>query len=221
MADAHALGACGETLGGSNPLPPIIFIARQHNAAVIQLVECHLAKVDVMGSSPIRRSKFNIFSEEFMKISDFLRKEAVNTDLKSETKMDVISEMVTMLVESGIIEKKNKNKIIEGLMAREALGSTAIGQGIAIPHTKSDTVDDLTSALAISKKGVNFDSLDGEPAYIFFLLIAPSDSAGPHLKALARVSRLLKDKFFRDSLKNTKTAKDVMDLLSQEDSRIG
>ena len=106
-------------------------------------------------------------------------------------------------------------------MAREALGSTAIGQGIAIPHTKSDTVSDLVSALAISKKGVNFDSLDGEPVYIFFLLIAPSDSAGPHLKALARVSRLLKDKFFRDSLKNTKTAKDVMDLLSQEDSRIG
>jgi fructose-specific phosphotransferase system IIA component len=156
-----------------------------------------------------------------MKISDFLRREAVNIDLKSETKMDVISEMVAMLVDAGIIEKKHKNKIIEGLMAREALGSTAIGQGIAIPHTKSDTVSDLISALAISKKGVNFDSLDGEPAHIFFLLIAPSDSAGPHLKALARVSRLLKDKFFRDSLKNTKTAKDVMDLLSQEDSRIG
>jgi len=156
-----------------------------------------------------------------MKFSDFLRKEAINTDLKSETKVDVISEMVTMLVDSGIIEKKNKNKIIEGLMAREALGSTAIGQGIAIPHTKSDTVVDLIAALAISKKGVNFDSLDGEPAHIFFLLIAPSDSAGPHLKALALVSRRLKDKFIRDSLKNAKTAKDVMDLLSQEDSRIG
>lgn len=188
-------------------------------AAVIQLVECHLAKVDVTGSSPVRRS--NIFERGSMKISDFLRREAINIDLKSETKVDVISEMVSMLVDAGIIEKKHKNKIIEGLMAREALGSTAIGQGIAIPHTKSDSVGDLISALAISKKGVNFDSLDGEPAHIFFLLIAPSDSAGPHLKALARVSRLLKDKFFRDSLKNTKTAKDVMDLLSQEDSRIG
>jgi nitrogen PTS system EIIA component len=156
-----------------------------------------------------------------MRIGDFLRKEAVNNDLKSETKMDVISEMVTMLADGGVIEKKHKNKIIEGLMAREALGSTAIGQGIAIPHTKSDTVSNLVAALAISKKGVNFDSLDGEPAHIFFLLVAPSDSAGPHLKALARVSRLLKDKFFRDSLKNTKTAKDVMDLLSQEDDRIG
>ena len=156
-----------------------------------------------------------------MKISDFLRIDAIATDLKSETKMDVIGEIVAMLVDAGIVEKKNKNKIVDGLMAREALGSTAIGQGIAIPHTKSDTVTGLISALAISKKGVKFDSLDGEPAYIIFLLIAPSDSAGPHLKALARVSRLLKDKFFRDSLKNTKTAKDVMDLVSQEDSRIG
>ncbi|MDE1920363.1 MAG: PTS sugar transporter subunit IIA [Candidatus Omnitrophica bacterium] len=156
-----------------------------------------------------------------MKISDFLRKEAVCTELKSETKAEVILEMVGILVDNGIIEKKYKNKIVEGLMAREALGSTAIGQGIAIPHTKSDTVSELISALAISKTGVNFDSLDGEPAHIFFLLIAPSDSAGPHLKALARVSRLLKDKFFRDSLKNTKTAKEVMDLVAQEDARIG
>ena len=156
-----------------------------------------------------------------MKINEFLNKDAVTTDLRSTTKEDVISEIVALLVDSGVIEKKNKNKIVESLMAREALGSTAIGQGIAIPHTKSDTVPQLVSALAISKKGVNFDSLDGEPAYIFFLLIAPADSAGPHLKALARVSRLLKDKFFRECLKNTKTAKDVMDLVSQEDSRIG
>ena len=156
-----------------------------------------------------------------MKISDFLRKEAVCTDLKSETKVDVITEMVTMLVDNGIIEKKYKSKIVDGLMAREALGSTAIGQGIAIPHTKSEMVPDLVSALAISKKGVKFDSLDGEPAYIFFLLIAPADSAGPHLKALARVSRLLKDKFFRECLKNTKTSKDILDLVAQEEARIG
>ena len=156
-----------------------------------------------------------------MKISDFLSKEAVCTDLKSESKSEVISEMVSILVDGGIIEKKNKNKIVEGLLAREALGSTAIGSGIAIPHTKSDTVSQLIAALAISKKGINFDSLDGEPAHIFFLLIAPADSSGPHLKALARVSRLLKDKFVRDSLKNAKTIKDIMDIVSQEDFRIG
>ena len=154
-----------------------------------------------------------------MKITDFLRKESICTDLKAENKLDLLAEMVSLLVDEGVIEKKYKNKIIDGLMAREALGSTAIGLGIAIPHTKSDTVTGLISALAISKRGVNFDSLDGGPVHIFFLLIAPADSAGPHLKALARVSRLLKDKFFRDSLKNTKSSKDVMDLIIQEDSR--
>src|SRR4029077_9378267 len=90
---------------------------------------------------------FKYFFGGMMKFSDFLRKEAISTDLRSETKVDVISEMVTTLVEAGIIEKKHKNKIVEGLMAREALGSTAIGQGIAIPHTKSDTVVDLIAAL--------------------------------------------------------------------------
>ena len=156
-----------------------------------------------------------------MKIAEFLCKDAVTTELKASNKADLIGEMVTLLVDAGAIEKKHKAKIVESLMAREALGSTAIGQGIAIPHAKSDTVSKLVSALAVSKKGISFDSLDGEPAYIFFLLVAPADSAGPHLKALARVSRLLKDKFLRDSLKNAKATKDILELVSQEDSRIG
>ena len=156
-----------------------------------------------------------------MKIAEFLCKDALISDLKATNKAEVIAEMVAVLVEAGALEKKHKNKIVDVLMAREALGSTAIGQGIAIPHGKSDATDKLVAALGISKKGVNFDSLDGEPAYIFFLLVAPSDSAGPHLKALARVSRLLKDKFFRDSLKNTKSNKEILELISQEDARIG
>ncbi len=156
-----------------------------------------------------------------MKITEFLCKAAVVSDLKATTKPEVIAEMVGLLVEGGALEKKHKNKVIEVLMAREALGSTAIGQGIAIPHGKSDNTDKLVAALAVSKSGVAFDSLDGEPANIFFLLVAPVDSAGPHLKALARVSRLLKDKFFRDSLKNSKTSKDIIELVSREDARIG
>ncbi len=156
-----------------------------------------------------------------MKITEFLCKTAVVGDLNATTKPEVIAEMVGLLVEGGAIDKKHKNKVIDVLMAREALGSTAIGQGIAIPHGKSDATDKLVAALAISKHGVAFDSLDGEPANIFFLLVAPVDSAGPHLKALARVSRLLKDKFFRDSLKNSKTSKDILELVSREDSRIG
>ncbi len=155
-----------------------------------------------------------------MKVTDFLCRNAVSTDLKAANKAEVIEEMVDLLVDAGAIDKKNKNKIIDILMAREALGSTAIGQGIAIPHGKSESTDKLVAALAISKKGINFDSLDGEPVHIFFLLVAPIDSAGPHLKALARISRLLKDKFFRETLKNTKTPKEILDLISREDVRI-
>ena len=156
-----------------------------------------------------------------MKITEFLYKEALITDLKATTKNEVIQEMIQSLIDAGGIEKKYKNKVIDVLLAREALGSTAIGQGIAIPHGKSDCTDKQVADLAISKKGINFDSLDGEPAHIFFLLVAPIDSAGPHLKALARVSRLLKDKFFRESLKNTKTTKEMLELISREDVRVG
>jgi PTS system nitrogen regulatory IIA component len=139
--------------------------------------------------------------------------------LKARNKEELIEELVSLLVSSGSIEKKYKSKVVEVIMAREALGSTAIGQGIAIPHGKSDSVSQLVAGLGVSKKGVSFDSLDGEPAYIFFILIAPQDSAGPHLKALARVSRLLKDKYFRDSLKSVKDHKGIIELVSQEDDR--
>lgn len=154
-----------------------------------------------------------------MKISDFLQVKAISADIKGTTKEEIIEELVGLLITAGSVEKKNKGKVVEILLAREALGSTAIGQGIAIPHGKCDCVTKLTSALAVSKKGIDFDSLDGEPAYIFFLLIAPIDSAGPHLKALARISRLLKDKYFRESLKSLKDEKAIWKLVSQEDGR--
>lgn len=154
-----------------------------------------------------------------MKIMDFLSKKAIITDIKSTKKEDVIKELVDALVNSQDIEKRSRNKLVEALMSREALGSTAIGQGIAIPHAKSDCVDKLVAAFGLAKKGVDFDSLDGEPAYIFFLLVAPQDSAGPHLKALARISRLLKDKYFRDTLRNCEDDKAVVKVIAQEDEK--
>ncbi|MCM8801534.1 MAG: PTS sugar transporter subunit IIA [Candidatus Omnitrophica bacterium] len=157
--------------------------------------------------------------EQRMKIMDFLSKKAIVVDLKSTKKEEVIKELVEALINAGEIEKRYRNKLLEALMAREALGSTAIGQGVAIPHAKSDCVSKLVAAFGLSKKGVDFDSLDGEPAYIFFLLIAPQDSAGPHLKALARISRLLKDKFFRESLRACEDEKSILKIISQEDEK--
>lgn len=154
-----------------------------------------------------------------MQIMDFLVKKAIVADIKSAKKEDVIRELVDALINAGEIEKRSRNKLVEALMGREALGSTAIGQGIAIPHAKSDCVTRLIAAFGLSKKGVDFDSLDGEPAYIFFLLVAPQDSAGPHLKALARISRLLKDKYFRDSLRACVDDKAIIKILSTEDEK--
>ena len=135
-----------------------------------------------------------------MKILDFLDEKAISADLKSTDKESLIGELVGLLVSSRAVT--NARDIVKILSERESLGSTGIGQGIAIPHGKSSKISKMVGAMGISKRGVDFEALDGEPVYVFFLLLAPSDSAGPHLKALARISRLLKDKYFRDSLKN-------------------
>ncbi len=154
-----------------------------------------------------------------MKIMDFLSKKAVSADIKAAKKEDVIRELVDTLVAGEEIDKKYRSKLIEQLMAREELGSTAIGQGVGIPHTKSECVNKLIASFGLSQNGVDFDSLDGEKVYVFFLLIAPIDSAGPHLKALARISRLLKDKYFRDSLRECKDEKSILKIIIQEDEK--
>ncbi len=154
-----------------------------------------------------------------MKIEEFLSRKAIGADIKSGKKEDVLRELVDLLIASGDIDKKYRAKLVEQLMAREALGSTAIGQGVGIPHTKSDCVSSLVASFGLSQKGVDFDSLDGEKVYIFFLLIAPADSSGPHLKALARISRLLKDKYFRDSLKECKDEQSILNIILQEDEK--
>jgi len=154
-----------------------------------------------------------------MKIMDFLHKKAVSIELKSRDKKGVIRELVGLLIKTGEIKPKDKEPLVKILLDREMLGSTGIGLGIGIPHGKFSSVKNLIGAVGISKSGVNFDSLDGEPVYIFFLLIAAQESAGPHLKALARISRLLKDKYFREMLKNAKTEKDLLNTIIKEDQK--
>ena len=152
-----------------------------------------------------------------MKIVEFLNEKAVTANIKATTKEGVIRELVDLLAKAEGI--KNKEDLVKTLLNREALGSTGIGQGVGIPHGKTNAVKKLVAAFGICHEGVNFDALDGEPVYIFFLLIAPEDSAGPHLKALARISRLLKDKFFRESLKSLTDEKAILRLLREEDAK--
>jgi len=131
----------------------------------------------------------------------------------------VIQELVGLLVRSGSVKEKDRARLIHILMDRESLGSTGIGQGVAIPHGKSGCVSRLVGAFGVSRQGLGFDALDGEPAHLFFLLVAPEDSAGPHLKALARISRLLKDKHFRETLREAKDEKALLQILRTEDER--
>lgn len=152
-----------------------------------------------------------------MKIMDFLSKKAVSANLKATDKEGVIRELVDLLAKAD--EIKNKEDLVRALLTRESLGSTGIGQGIGIPHAKSPNAKNLVAAFGLSHQGVNFDSLDGEPAYIFFLLIAPEESAGPHLKALARISRMLKDKYFREMLRKAKDEKEILRIIQEEDSK--
>ena len=152
-----------------------------------------------------------------MKIMDFLHKKAISVNLKATDKEGVIRELVGLLAAATDI--KDKEGLIKAVSAREALGSTGIGQGVGIPHAKSQVVKELVAAFGLSHSGVNFDSLDGEPVYLFFLLIAPEESAGPHLKALARISRMLKDKYFRDLLKKAKDENEVLRVIQEEDSK--
>ena len=154
-----------------------------------------------------------------MKITDFLREKAISVNLEARDKQGVIRELVQLLVKAGEIKPADEEKIVPVLLARESLGSTGIGQGVGIPHGKSNVARQLVGAFGVSRRGVDFDSLDGEMAHIFFLLLAPEDSAGPHLKALARISRLLKDRYFRESLKEAKDEKQVLRIIQQEDQK--
>lgn len=152
---------------------------------------------------------------EKLRILDFLKPSAMTLELTATTKRGVIEELVGLLSKEGKI--KDPKATIDVLMEREKLGSTGIGQGIAIPHAKTDQAGEVSAAFGLARRGVQFESLDGEPVYIFFLLVAPPDAAGLHLKALARISRLLKDKFFRQSLRDVKETAEIIKIIREQD----
>ncbi len=150
-----------------------------------------------------------------MNIQDMLKKEFIIEDLKSKTKQEVLVELADVFL--GDDTDIDKSTVIEVLLEREKLGSTGIGDGIAIPHGKLAGLEDLVVSFGRSHRGVDFDSLDGRPVHIFFLLMAPENSAGQHLKALARISRMLKDVSFRESLVKAESAENIYNLIVEKD----
>jgi len=153
-----------------------------------------------------------------MKFSDFICRDAIRTNLDASEKQAVIRAMATSLLEATKINEKDYESIVEAILKREELGSTGIGRGVAVPHTKHPSIDKLIGTVAISENGVNFDSLDGEKVHLLFLLVSPPDRPGDHLRALENISRQLRDDTFCKFLKQSKRPEDVWQLLQEADN---
>jgi len=153
-----------------------------------------------------------------MKFADFVNNGAIRANLESDDKEGVIRELAKSLVESNEISEDAFESIVKAILKREELGSTGIGRGIAVPHTKHPSVDQLVGTVGVSQEGVDFNSLDGEKVQLFILLISPPDRPGDHLRALENISRQLRDETFCRFLKQSKTAEDIQQLLDEADN---
>jgi PTS system nitrogen regulatory IIA component len=152
-----------------------------------------------------------------MKIVDFVRPELIVPELAAHDKTEVIRELADHL--AAHVSGVDRETLAKVLIERERLASTAIGEGVAIPHGKLDAVGKLIACVGRAPAGVDFDSMDGRPTHLFFVLVAPENSTGVHLKALARISRLFKDPEFRTRLMQAKDAAELYRAIADEDAK--
>jgi PTS system nitrogen regulatory IIA component len=151
-----------------------------------------------------------------MQLDQIIKIEFINANLLAKTKTEVLTELVNTLIQGGL--KLNASLIVEILQQRENLGSTGIGDGVAIPHGKTSAIDDLIVAFGRSVEGIDYDSSDGKPVHLFFLLLAPENSAGQHLKVLAKISKMLKVANFRKTLLKAKSTGDLYKIIIDQDN---
>jgi PTS system nitrogen regulatory IIA component len=149
-----------------------------------------------------------------MKICDVLDRKSILPDLKARNKKGILEELVIPVAEIAGVSRQDLTKV---LMERERLGSTGIGGGIGIPHGKMKTLESLVLGFGLSRKGVDFESLDGRPTHIFFILITPENSTGLHLKLLARISRILKNDPFKSRLLAAADGDEILGIIKEED----
>jgi PTS system nitrogen regulatory IIA component len=152
-----------------------------------------------------------------MKIVDLISRERVIPALSSTGKVDILEELAGYLADGS--DTLDRDQLARVLIDREGLASTAIGQGVAIPHGKLPNLDRILACLGRAKGGVDFDSMDGKPTYLFFVMVAPENSAGAHLKALARISRVFKDEAFRKQLLGAADGDAMFELIRAEDEK--
>jgi nitrogen PTS system EIIA component len=153
-----------------------------------------------------------------MKLSDFVVPDAIIVDLKASTKEDAIRALVQSLRATGNIKTDDEQGIVAAILKREELGSTGIGNGVAVPHTKHASASKLVATIALAKGGVDFASLDGGAVHILFLLVSPPDRPGDHLRGLENISRHLRNPNFCNFLKQATTKEEVLELLNEADN---
>ncbi len=150
-----------------------------------------------------------------MKLSEIFKPQFIIPELKAHDKKGVLEELLQIITEQET--SLNKGTLLQVLLERERLGSTGIGDGIALPHGKLRGLDKLLVSFGRSIDGLGFDAIDEKPAYLFFLLLAPENSAGMHLKSLAKISRMLKDGNFRQRLMGAKSREDIYNIIIDKD----
>lgn len=153
-----------------------------------------------------------------MNLSEFVVADAILPELQVDSKDAAVRAMVEALKNAGTIKPDDEESIVAAVLKREELGSTGIGNGVAVPHTKHPSVDELIATIALAKEGVDFASLDGEPVYILFLLISPPDRPGDHLRGLENISRHLRNQSFCNFLRQATTKEAVVELLHEADN---
>ncbi|MCP3925377.1 MAG: PTS sugar transporter subunit IIA [Desulfobacterales bacterium] len=149
-----------------------------------------------------------------MKITDFIQKETIIPALESQDKKSVLLELSEPVAK---VSNVNHNEIVKVLLDREQLGSTGIGGGIGIPHGKLKDLETLTIGFGLSKNGVDFESIDGFPTHIFFMIMTPENSTGLHLKLLAQISKMLRNDIFKVKLQQAMSVDEIYEIIAQED----
>ena len=151
---------------------------------------------------------------------DFLIPAATRYDMTSVDKQGAIEELVNSLVAVKALDSSRAADVVDALSKREELGSTAIGMGVAIPHTKTDATDRLIGMVGRSSKGIDFRAIDGEPVFIFLLVLSPLDQPAEHLKALEQISCLIRDEHFCRFMKNAKSLEELNEILVEADAKL-